>query len=144
MFAHDLMCEKELFIGHDATINTGCTYKVISYGAGAGIWTRVCRVQSNHSTIWAIIHWQDYTFTLLAKPTFVVRSTQRLVEIFNICLFWCWSNFFTSNYYWPFSNILLNIVQLRHLLTVGLSLLREVPLVHLVTSWIKQWVHLWS
>ena len=26
-----------LFIGHDATINTGCTYKVISYGAGAGI-----------------------------------------------------------------------------------------------------------
>ena len=26
-----------LFIGHDATINTGCAYKVISYGAGAGI-----------------------------------------------------------------------------------------------------------
>ena len=35
----------------------GCTYKVISYGAGAGIWTRVRRVQSNRSTIWAIIHW---------------------------------------------------------------------------------------
>ena len=28
-----------LIIGHDATINTGCTYKVISYGARAGIWT---------------------------------------------------------------------------------------------------------
>ena len=26
-----------LFIGHDATINKGCTNKVISYGAGAGI-----------------------------------------------------------------------------------------------------------
>ena len=25
-----------------------------------------------------------------------------------------------------------------------LCLLREVPLVHLVTRWIKQWVHLWS
>ena len=27
----------ETFIGHDTTINTGCTYKVISYRAGAGI-----------------------------------------------------------------------------------------------------------
>ena len=25
------------FIGHDATINTGCTYKLISYGDRAGI-----------------------------------------------------------------------------------------------------------
>ena len=31
---------------------------MISYGAGAGIWTRVRRVQSNRFTIWAIIHWQ--------------------------------------------------------------------------------------
>ena len=45
-----------IFIGHDATINTGCTYKVISYGVG--IWTRVRWLQSNRSTIWAIIHWQ--------------------------------------------------------------------------------------
>ena len=29
----------------------------ISYGVGAGIWTRVRRIQINRSTIWAIIHW---------------------------------------------------------------------------------------
>ena len=34
------------FIGHDAIINTGCTYKVISYRAGAGIWTQVRWVQT--------------------------------------------------------------------------------------------------
>ena len=60
-----------LFIGHDATNNTGCTYKVISYGAGAGIWTRVRRVQSNRSTIWAIILWQ----------LFVLRSDKTKVDV---------------------------------------------------------------
>ena len=60
-----------LFIGHDATINTDCTYKVISYGARAGIWTRVRRVQSNRSTIWAIILWQ----------LFVLRSDKTKVDV---------------------------------------------------------------
>ena len=35
-----------LNIRHDATINTGCTYTLISYGARAGIWTRVRRVKA--------------------------------------------------------------------------------------------------
>ena len=53
-----------LYIGHDATINTGCTFKVISYGARAGIWTRVRQVQGNCSAIWAFIHWQFISFVL--------------------------------------------------------------------------------
>ena len=48
-----------LFIRHDATINMDCTYKVISYGARGGIRTRVRRVQSNRSAIWAVIHWHS-------------------------------------------------------------------------------------
>ena len=40
------------------SLYNSCTYKVISYRAGAGIWTGVRRVQSNHTTIWAIIHWR--------------------------------------------------------------------------------------
>ena len=37
--------------------NVGCTYKVISYGARAGIQTRVRRVRSDRSAIGAIIVW---------------------------------------------------------------------------------------
>ena len=38
-----------------------CLIYWISYGAGAGIWTWVRRIQSNHCAIWAIIHWQTHT-----------------------------------------------------------------------------------
>ena len=80
----------------NATINTGYTYKVISYGARAGIWTGIPRVQSNRSTIWAIINWHSE-----AKVTFNVLSIRRLclvrveiwmadikINIFNLFFFY--------------------------------------------------------
>jgi hypothetical protein len=57
---HALPCRKDflwVFIATTSTSNTVLAYNVISYGARAEIWTRVRRVQSNPSTIWAINRW---------------------------------------------------------------------------------------
>ena len=44
-----------LFIGHDATINTGYTYKVISLDPERGLELRTSEFVANRSAIWAII-----------------------------------------------------------------------------------------
>ena len=59
---HSLPCCKDfswVFIATTSTWNMVLAYKLISYGAGEGTWTRVRRVQSNRSTIWAINRWSE-------------------------------------------------------------------------------------
>ncbi len=77
---HALPCRKDfswVFIATTSTSNTVLAYNVISYGAGAGIWTRVRRVQSNRSTIWAINRWFS---CLLFKDNFFLVFLLKLYK----------------------------------------------------------------